>query len=107
MSMNNTIELMKIISDLRQKNNKLREDFYKTSPSSRMHYVEESDFCEECNGSGYQTYGSTAIWRGGIGGQSMTTSVCDKCWGSGSKSTPWPSWRKYEELERKLNDSSC
>lgn len=100
--MSNTIvELMKIISDLREKNNQLREDFYKTSPSSRMHYVEESDMCRECGGSGYKLYGSTATWRGGVGGQAMTNSVCDCCWGSGSNSNPWPSWRKYEALDKK------
>lgn len=84
----------------------LREEYFLVSASSRFYDIEEGDFCTECNGSGYKLYGSTATWRGGIGGQAMTTSVCDKCWGSGSKSKPWPSWRKYEELERKLNDSS-
>lgn len=85
---------------LRAKYNLLREEFFKVSPSSRFYDIEEGDFCPECNGSGYKTYGSTATWRGGIGGQAMTTSVCDQCWGSGSKSNPWPSWRKYEALER-------
>lgn len=91
---------------LREKHNSVRDEFFKVSPSSRFYDIEQGDFCTECNGSGYKLYGSTATWRGGIGGQAMTTSVCDKCWGSGSTSKPWPSWRKYEELERKLNDSS-
>jgi hypothetical protein len=100
--MTNAIESkMKIISALREKNDKLREDFYKVSPSSRVYYVEEGDFCRECNGSGYKVYGSTATWRGGVGGQAMTTSVCDVCWGSGSKSNAWPSWRKYEGIDGK------
>lgn len=88
------------ILQLREKYSSLRDEFFKMSPSSRFHDIEEGDFCPECNGSGYKLYGSTATWRGGIGGQAMTTSVCDKCWGSGSKSKTWPSWRKYEELER-------
>ncbi len=88
------------ILQLRQKHKALREEYFLVSASSRFHEIEQGDFCPECNGSGYKLYGSTATWRGGVGGQAMTTSVCDKCWGSGSKSTPWPSWRKYEELER-------
>lgn len=49
--------------------------------------------CASCGGSGYVAYGSTATWRGGIGGQAITTDVCDKCWGSGNADKPWPSWR--------------
>jgi hypothetical protein len=43
------------------------------------------DVCLKCSGSGIRTYGSTATWRGGIGGASMTTDVCDSCWGTGDK----------------------
>lgn len=39
--------------------------------------------CARCTGLGRRTYGSTATWRGGIGGQAMTPDVCDECWGSG------------------------
>ena len=39
--------------------------------------------CNACLGRGVQTYGSTATWGGGIGGQAMTEGVCDTCWGSG------------------------
>lgn len=39
--------------------------------------------CPRCTGSGQCLYGSTATWRGGIGGQAMTWDVCDACWGSG------------------------
>ena len=39
--------------------------------------------CTECHGSGRLLYGSTATWRGGIGGCSMTQDVCNVCWGTG------------------------
>lgn len=39
--------------------------------------------CARCTGLGRVLYGSTATWRGGIGGRAMTPDVCDKCWGSG------------------------
>jgi hypothetical protein len=82
---------------------RLRKYIDEVSPSSRIHNVEEGDMCRECGGSGYKLYGSTATWRGGIGGQAMTDGVCDYCWGSGSNSKPWPSWRKYEALEKKVD----
>lgn len=50
--------------------------------------------CKHCVGLGVQTYGSTATWRGGVGGAAMTVGVCDKCWGSGDADRPWQSWRK-------------
>jgi len=52
--------------------------------------------CPDCDGSGKKTYGNTTTFHGGIGGQALTTDVCDKCWGSGDKESPWPDWRKYE-----------
>lgn len=57
--------------------------------------------CVKCNGLGSRTYGSTATWRGGIGGAAMTTAVCDKCWGSGSD-RPWYSHREFEDLKKEL-----
>ena len=49
-----------------------------------FHGIEKiEDICPECEGRGKRTYGSTTTWRGGIGGQQMTTDVCDVCWGSG------------------------
>lgn len=58
--------------------------------------------CEECQGTGKKTYGSTATFWGGIGGAAMTTSVCDKCWGSGEKHQPWKSWKLIRsELEQR------
>jgi hypothetical protein len=52
----------------------------------------EGELCSDCAGWGVKLYGSTATWRGGIGGQAMTTDVCDVCWGSGDKAQPWPAW---------------
>lgn len=44
--------------------------------------IDPGDECKNCGGAGVTTYGSTATWRGGVGGQTITTGVCDKCWGS-------------------------
>ena len=52
--------------------------------------------CIACDGFGVRMYGSTATWRGGVGGQTMTQDVCDKCWGSGDANRIWPSHRKSE-----------
>lgn len=56
--------------------------------------IEPGCECKECGGSGTKAYGSTATWRGGVGGQTITSDVCDKCWGSGESDRPWPSHRK-------------
>jgi hypothetical protein len=58
--------------------------------------IDKDDVCPECNGFGTKTYPNTSTWRHGIGGQAITTGVCDRCWGSGSKSRPWRSWRTYD-----------
>lgn len=52
--------------------------------------------CLGCSGVGHKMYGSTATWRGGIGGAAMTVDVCDKCWGTGRTDTTGPDLRKYE-----------
>lgn len=39
--------------------------------------------CRECDGLGRRIYGSSAGWRRGAAGQTVTCDVCDKCWGSG------------------------
>jgi len=49
--------------------------------------------CKACGGSGTRAYGSTSTWRGGAGGQMITSDVCDRCWGSGQEGRPWPSHR--------------
>lgn len=52
--------------------------------------------CSKCGGAGSRAYGSTAAWRGGIGGQAMTCAVCDHCWGSGDEFRHWTDLRKLE-----------
>jgi hypothetical protein len=64
--------------------------------------IKPGEACSRCNGSGYLTYGSGSTWRGGIGGSMMTMDVCSLCWGSGNRTKRWPSWRKFEELEKKI-----
>ena len=58
--------------------------------------------CASCGGHGSRAYGSTATWRGGAGGQAITSDVCDKCWGSGLRDRSFPSHKRMEFLERKL-----
>lgn len=60
------------------------------------------DPCRQCGGLGRITYGSTATWSGGIGGQMMTEGVCDKCWGSGTTDRQGANLR---ELEIKLRNT--
>jgi hypothetical protein len=54
------------------------------------------DPCMSCRGTGVKVYSSTALWRGGIGGQAMTNGPCDTCWGSGDRYRPWTDLRKLE-----------
>lgn len=58
--------------------------------------------CKGCGGSGTQAYGSTSTWHGGVGGQTITSGVCDKCWGSGDADRPWMSHRKAENDAREV-----
>jgi len=55
--------------------------------------------CPDCGGSGCKVYGSTSTWHGGIGGQAITSGVCNKCWGSGKINSPWAN---LKQLENKL-----
>jgi hypothetical protein len=58
------------------------------------------DCCQHCGGTGKYVYGTTATWRGGIGGAAMSTGVCDKCWGSGCKANPGADLRSlYRDLD--------
>lgn len=61
--------------------------------------MSEDEACEKCGGIGVALYGSTATWHGGIGGQAMTHDVCSRCWGSGNRCRPWPSWKDTEKLK--------
>lgn len=58
--------------------------------------------CKRCGGRGVRAYGSTATWRGGVGGQAITNDVCDHCWGSGNEYTAWPSWRTLDALKAEV-----
>lgn len=64
--------------------------------------------CTKCNGKGSIMYGSTATWRGGIGGAAMTRGVCDGCWGSGDADRPWQDLRKdRDQLERRVASAAA
>ena len=55
--------------------------------------------CERCGGSGVFSYASTALWRGGMGGASISNGVCDHCWGSGDANNPWTDLRALRDTE--------
>lgn len=54
--------------------------------------------CPTCSGLGVRAYSNTSAWAGGMGGQAITSGVCDKCWGSGDKHRSWPSWKEMKTL---------
>lgn len=56
--------------------------------------------CPVCQGVGSRRYPSTSTWRGGMGGASITSDVCDKCWGSGDVARPWTDLRRLRNTER-------
>lgn len=58
--------------------------------------------CTACGGQGSRAYGSTSSWRGGIGGQSITSDVCDRCWGTGRSDRTGPDLRAIERELRTL-----
>jgi hypothetical protein len=62
-----------------------------------LHYPQ--DICKGCRGMGIKAYGNTSTWRHSFGGNAITHDVCEDCWGSGSTSRPWPSWREREQRE--------
>ena len=45
--------------------------------------------CKRCSGWGVKSYGNTSTWHHGIGGQMITSGVCDWCWGSGDENNKW------------------
>ena len=59
------------------------------------------DPCLKCDGSGVRAYSTTATWRGGIGGTSITSDVCDSCWGSGDRYRTWTNLRRLRDEENK------
>ena len=63
--------------------------------------------CRACGGAGSRTYGSTATWRGGVGGAAMTADVCDRCWGSGDEHGRWVDLRLMERRRRAWEADQC
>jgi hypothetical protein len=61
--------------------------------------IDPVDACRTCDGVGRRCYGSTATWRGGMGGAMMTTDVCDACWGSGDRYHPGADLRRLRDEE--------
>ncbi len=61
--------------------------------------LEHAELCRDCGGWGVKLYGSTATWRGGVGGAAMTSDVCNKCWGSGDANHPWPSHHRLQRAK--------
>ena len=60
--------------------------------------------CSKCGGRGTRAYSNTATWRGGIGGQMITSGVCDHCWGSGDADNKWPSRRTTKRIPDVLTE---
>jgi hypothetical protein len=58
--------------------------------------------CPRCGGVGRKSYGSTATWRGGIGGQAITEGVCDGCWGTGRTDCTGVDLRRLASLQREV-----
>lgn len=63
--------------------------------------------CTRCLGVGVKSYGSTATWHGGVGGQSITSDVCDACWGSGDSERPWLNLRLNAAKRREWENEQC
>ena len=68
---------------------------------------DESELCCKCGGRGHRGYGNTSTWRGGIGGQAVTTDVCDECWGTGVKARTGTNLRKLEAELQRLRQTYC
>jgi hypothetical protein len=55
------------------------------------------DPCPGCYGLGCCAYPNTATWLKGVGGQTITIDVCDKCWGTGDKNRTGADLRKLRD----------
>lgn len=58
--------------------------------------------CKDCGGAGRKAYGGTSTWRGGIGGQAITSDVCDLCWGTGDANRKGADLRKLTRTDAAL-----
>lgn len=75
------------------------EEFYRAA----LDWRGIDDPCSICGGSGVRAYSATSTWRGGgVGGQAITSGVCDTCWGSGDRNQPWQSHRRVAALEAEV-----
>ena len=83
------------IAELESDRDELRNSFYARFLNYRGLTIEQA--CKHCAGSGVKNYGNTSIWRMGIGGQAITSDVCDVCWGSGNADEPWTNLRKLRK----------
>ncbi len=96
------VRIEKFIFKIKNKNQELEDDnlikFFNWRGIDNVNNV-----CEACQGSGKKTYANTTTWRGGIGGQALTSDVCDECWGSGDIENKGADLR---ELFRKLEKCS-
>jgi len=54
--------------------------------------------CEKCGGSGVTTYNNTSTYMHSIGGCTITTDICDRCWGTGDKNKKGINLRTYSHL---------
>jgi len=62
----------------------------------RMRGIENP--CPRCQGTGVRVYSNTATWLGGIGGATLTSDVCDSCWGSGDMRRKGVDLRKLDSF---------
>jgi hypothetical protein len=64
--------------------------------------------CGRCGGTGSRSYANSTGWRGGAGGQSITTDICDGCWGTGDADDKGVDLRKLErgmaDMSRRLSE---
>jgi hypothetical protein len=60
--------------------------------------------CKACSGLGVTAYGNTSTWHHGIGGQAVTSDICDECWGSGDKNKPWMNLKHAAKLTQDIKD---
>ena len=63
----------------------------------QLRSIELDDVCKICMGYGTRRYSNTSTWRGGMGGASITTGICDQCWGSGDRVHEWLNLRSLRE----------
>lgn len=69
--------------------------------------IEPDEVCDKCHGMGVRSYSNTSLWRGGIGGQAISSGICDGCWGSGNKDKPWMNLRTMEvDMRRQIAEQA-